>query len=194
MASVIGQALRDAGRVAIMVMEPATFEGAWLLDLCARHGVGARPAPEPTAELLDALGGDEEAARLGQGDAEARRQGLLTSHPANRTALLLSPAPRALLLPLGDVPASVVDGHRGGWTAPDPVRALAEAAGGIRALDAGLHRWLDRRETFADATEGLPDAVARELRCDIRRARFFRLRAGLVPKLGHRTIGHDLQF
>lgn len=194
LASAIAQALRDSGRVAIMVMEPSSFEGAWLLDLCERKGVAARPAPEPSAALLEVIGGDEEAARLALGEAEARREGLLASHPANRTALLLSAAPRAPLLPLGDVPASVVDRHRGGWTAPDAVRDLADAAGGIHALDACLHRWLDRREAFDIATERLPDAVARDLRCGIRRARFFRLRAGLVPKLGYRTMGHDLQF
>lgn len=193
LSGVLAQALRDSGRAAIMIQDAGTPEGELLASLCARYGVPAEPAPEPSLALVAALGDDVLAARV-TAEVEGGRRSLLLAHPANRTALLLAEPPPAPLLPLGDVPASLVDSMSGAWTAPPSVRELAEAAGGVAALDACLFRWLERRESFEVAAASLPAAVARELRCRIDRGRFFRRRAGLVPKLGHRTIGHDLQI
>jgi hypothetical protein len=119
---------------------------------------------------------------------------VVRAHPASRTALLLDAVPAAPLLPLGDVPASVVSRWTGDWTGTTGLRSLAAQAGGIDALDAGLARWLDERYDYEVALAGLPADVVQAVRQRFEAGRFGRRRAGLVPKLGHRTIGHDLRI
>ncbi|HEX8453390.1 MAG TPA: hypothetical protein VF647_14905 [Longimicrobium sp.] len=118
-------------------------------------------------------------------------EGVLTAHPANKTELLLGAAlPPEPLLPLGDLYASEVANLCGGWSASPEVRALAESAGGVEALDSALRRWLDGRDAGALVT--LPGKVAEEVTRRFRAGRAARLAPRIVPKLGTRTLGVDL--
>jgi hypothetical protein len=113
--------------------------------------------------------------------------------PANKTELLLSDAVEAAdLYPLGDLYASELTPW-GGFV-PDPdIEALAREAGGIDRMDAALRRLLDERRPADAAFADLPhirDAVMTRLQ----KTRFRRAHAGLVPKLGARTIGIDLHI
>ena len=128
---------------------------------------------------------------------EARRmkarllEGALAAHPANKTELLLNAAlPPEPLLPLGDLYASEVAALCGGWSASAEVRALAEAAGGVEALDSALRRWLDGRDPAG--LDALPADAAEQVRRRFRAGRAARLAPRIVPKLGTRTLGVDL--
>jgi hypothetical protein len=172
---VVVAAVREARAAGVVVLESETPEGrmlaAWLED-------------------GQALGADRvwRAAPLASNVHEAA----LTAHPCNRTALLLGGRlPLADLLPLGDVYASEAAVLAGGWSAPAPVRELAERAGGIEVIDAALRRWLDQRHDAATALAPL-GAAGPELARLFDEGRWFRLRQRLVPKLGQRTLGVDL--
>lgn len=121
-------------------------------------------------------------------------EGGLRAYAANRTALLLDGIPDAEILPLGDVPASAIAAWTGAWTGSEIVRGLADAAGGIDRLDAALGLWLDARHPFEVAFADLPAPVRDGIHLRFARGRLARRRAGIVPKLGHRTIGHDLSL
>jgi hypothetical protein len=118
-------------------------------------------------------------------------EGALAAHSANKTELLLGAAlPPEPLLPLGDLYASEVASLCGGWSASSEVRALAESAGGVEALDAALRRWLDGRDPAA--LNALPAAAAEQVERRFRAGRAARLASRIVPKLGTRTLGVDL--
>jgi len=117
-------------------------------------------------------------------------EGALTAHPANKTELLLGALPPEPLLPLGDLYASEVAELCGGWSASSEVRALAEDAGGVEALDAALRRWLDGRDPAGLAA--LPAGAAEQVNRRFRAGRAARLAPRIVPKLGTRTLGVDL--
>ena len=117
--------------------------------------------------------------------------GALAAHPAHKTTLLLGPAlPPEPLLPLGDLYASEVAELCGGWSGPEEVRAIADGAGGIGALDAALRLWLDRRDPRG--LDALPPAVAAEVERRFRAGRAARIAPRTIPKLGTRTLGVDL--
>lgn len=115
----------------------------------------------------------------------------LTAHPASKTVLLLAgELPPEPLLPLGDLWATEVRALQGGWSAPEAVTALAEACGGIDALDGALARRVDGRDP--SALDALPAAAAREVRTRLAAGAPSRRWPWLVPKLGVRTLGADL--
>lgn len=117
--------------------------------------------------------------------------GALPAHPASKTALLLGgEIPPEPLLPLGDLWAAEAAEFCGGWSAPAAVRRLAEAAGGIEALDAALRGWIDRRDPAA--LDALPRDAARGVRDAFAAGRASRLAPRVVPKLGTRTLYADL--
>jgi hypothetical protein len=187
---VLRSALREAGASGVVVLEAATPEGSLLRDWCRR----ARIATFDAGNLAFAPGAAERSEwERASARIAAIASNALTAHPANRTELLLGTVPPEPLLPLGDLPASDVarlgDGH---WTGSPEVVTLATAAGGVDALDEVLYRWLERREPLGRAAAGQPIELAREIRCRFEATSFARQRAGLVPKLSHRTIGHDL--
>jgi hypothetical protein len=190
---VLRERLREEGARAIIVLEPISPEGSLLLRWCESEGLPAEaaeaPRREPGTDSIDALELERAAAR-----SRARRIDALTANPLNRTALLLAVPPPEPLLPLGDVPASRVARWMGDWSAPGSVRALADAAGGIERLDAVLHDWLDRRVDMMAAFAALTGDAAQAVQTAFRRGRAARRATGLVPKLGWRTVGHDLRF
>ena len=118
-------------------------------------------------------------------------EGVLCAHPANKTALLLGgELPPEPLLPLGDLWATDVAALAGGWSAPPEVAALAEAAGGIDALDSALRRRIDGRD--AAGLDGLPREVAGRVRALLAAGAASRRNPRIVPKLGGRTLCIDL--
>lgn len=189
LAAVIGgvmqQALDDARAPALVLIDDGSPEAVLVERLLApvladRFGVLSADGATP-AELLRAW------ARVA-----ATRPGALVAVAANKTAALLGGALPGPLLPLGDVWATQVAELAGGWSAPERVRALAHAAGGIEPLDRALQACVDRRQPAADAFAGLPEGQRGTLLALWEDTRFARRRLGLVPKLGTRTIGTDL--
>ena len=163
---VVKQTLTDNGAEAVILMDPESIEGTFLTLMFDYTGI-------KTAEYADAAT-------------------TLTVHPANKTALLVgSFIPRVDILPLGDVYASQLQDLVGEWWGDEQVTGLAKAAGGIEALDAVLAAYIDHRGLVAELT-GVTDDVCDVVLAALGRTRFRRARAGIVPKLGTRTIGVDL--
>ena len=190
---VLRQAVEDAGSAGIVVLDDGTPEAAlcvrWSTQALGKDAVWAiTPALDSVTEDLT----EHVEAHRCAGRLEAVRRDALLAHPANKTALLLGGRlPPEPLLPLGDLYASDVARLAGGWAAPPFVAELAEAAGGVPALDEMLKMLLDQRYD--------PELLIRELGDPaplvwnaLRAGRFCRRRPGLVPKLGLRTIGIDL--
>ncbi len=198
--AVARQALIDRGAERVALLDDGSPEAALAArflaaalgrDAVVRVSVEARQV-EPLLHLLLRSGVTEE--RLHD---EGRRikarvlEGALTAHPANKTELLLGAAlPPEPLLPLGDLYASEVAALCGGWSASAGVRALAEAAGGVEALDAALRRWLDGRDPAG--LDALPADAPEQVKRRFRAGRAARLAPRIVPKLGTRTLGVDL--
>jgi len=180
---------RIVGSVCAEAAEQAGMAGFLLLD-----------DDSPEAGLLHEWLGTLPGLRLWRsggaaGNVHEQRAALpaLVTSPANRTALLLGGMlPLADLLPLGDLWASQVAALAGGWSAPPAVRRLADAAGGVKVLDARLEAMLDGRRPTDEALAGLPDEVAGAIAQHYHAGRFSRLRPRLVPKLSARTLGMDL--
>lgn len=169
---VLRQALRDSGRRRFALLRPETPEG----ELLAAMLSDALPRTR-----LDGV----------QPDSPADDDALLLD-PGNKTALVFAPARfRAPLLPLGDLYAGQVRALQGGWSAPDEVVALARRAGGVDTLDGYLVARLDERRAPAVAAERLPAAARQPVETAYTEAAWWRRRAGLVPKIGPRTLGVD---
>jgi hypothetical protein len=165
-AGVIREALASTDNTAIVLLDAESAEGALLARICAD---GAIPLAEYT------------------GSASA-----LTAHPANKSALLVGGfVPRVDLLPLGDLYASQIETLTGEWSGDDQLHDAAAQAGGITELDGILMRLIEGR-TDPRAMTDVPTALCDGILAALQRTRFRRGRAGLVPKLGTRTIGVDL--
>lgn len=197
-AAVARQALTDwkARRIALIDdgSPEAELAGRWLGEALAN---GALLRVRPDADALESVLRIVGASPVRDAEVEARRvfarlvPDSLAALPANKTALLLGgPLPPEPLLPLGDLYASEVQSLVGGWSAPAPVRALAEGAGGIDALDRALHSWFDGRDP--SALDRLPAAVRQDVRSALARGTASRAGLRIVPKLGDRTLGLDL--
>jgi hypothetical protein len=176
---------RGAGRVALLddggpeaALAARILEGALGDGAVARvRGGGAEPSPRHAEERR------RHEARL--------LDGALVAHPASKTALLLGgELPPEPLLPLGDLWASEVAALQGAWSAPEALRALAEACGGVEALDAALARRIDGRDPAG--LDALPEPAAAEVRRRLAAGAASRRWPRLVPKLGARTLGADL--
>ena len=97
-------------------------------------------------------------------------------------------------LPLADLYATQVRALVGDWSAPAEARALIERAGGIDAVDAFLVRHLDERRPLDEAVAAIADRdAAAALAGRFEAGWWWRRRAGVVPKLGGRTLGIDLR-
>jgi hypothetical protein len=165
-AGVVSDALRTTGADAVILLDAESAEGRLL-------GLMLDQAAIPQADYSDV-------------------RGTLTAHPINKTALLVGNfIPRVDLLPLGDLYASQVSMLGGSWTGDEQVNRLAGEAGGIEALDAILMRLIEGRWTPAELRD-VPAALCDGILAALSQSRFRRARAGLVPKLGTRTIGIDL--
>lgn len=197
--AVARQALADRGATRVALLDDGSPEAALAATLLAPT-LGDDAVLRVTVEdaevepLLHLAGPDTPRARVHD---EARRtrarllDDVLAAHPANKTELLLAAAlPPEPLLPLGDLYASEVHALCGGWSAPPEVRALAEAAGGVEALDAALRRWLEGRDPRG--LDALPGDVAEQVKRRFRAGRAARIAPRTIPKLSTRTLGVDL--
>jgi hypothetical protein len=196
--AVARQALADRGLRRIALLDDGGPEAA----LAAR--LLARTLGEDTVLRIAADGADVEPfLPLADGvprwmvEEEIRRlrarltEGALPAHPASKTVLLLrGELPPEPLLPLGDLWATDVAALAGGWSAPPDVLTLAEAAGGLGALDAALRGWIDGRD--ATALDRLPRDVAEDVRARLAAGNASRRNPRTVPKLGGRTLCIDL--
>ena len=112
---------------------------------------------------------------------------------ADKTALLLGEVPHADVLPLGDLYHSQLVTLIGPFEPPESLRELAAQCGGTETLDRILQRFFDERIPWDRAAADLSAGARGDLRDRLDAARFKRTRVGLVPKLGARTLGIDLQ-
>jgi hypothetical protein len=196
--AVARQALADRGLHRIALLDDGGPEAALAARLLATtlgddavvrvttDGAGVEPfVPHPPA--VPRWRADEELRRF-----RARlMEGVLPAHPASKTALLLrGELPPEPLLPLGDVWATDVAALAGGWSAPPQVAAVAEAAGGIEALDDALRGWIDGRDRAA--LDRLPREAAERIRALLAAGSASRRNPRIVPKLGGRTLCLDL--
>ncbi|HEX6038216.1 hypothetical protein [Longimicrobium sp.] len=196
--AVARQALADRGAARIALLDDGGPEAALAARLLERalddgavvrvtaDGAGVEPfLPHPGAVPRWRV--EDEARRL-----RARlMDGVVAAHPANKTALLLGgELPPEPLLPLGDLWATDVAAMAGGWSAPPEVGALADAAGGIEALDDALRRRIDGRDPRG--LDRLPRDVAERIRILLAAGSAARRVPRIVPKLAGRTIGIDL--
>ncbi len=115
----------------------------------------------------------------------------LSFDAANKTELLLGDGgERVDLYPLGDLYGSELMAFAE-VRPSETVARLADLAGGLPELDAVLRHLLDERRdpdtAFAHAP-GLREPLLGRLHA----TRFRRAQAGIIPKLGARTIGIDL--
>jgi hypothetical protein len=201
-AAVVGavarQALADRGATRVALLDdggPEAELAARLLastlgvDAVARITV-ADAEMESVLHLAPEVSGERMAEEMRRMRARLAADAL-PAHPANKTALLLGgDLPPEPLLPLGDLWTSEVAALAGGWSAPEPVRRLAESAGGIDALDHALRGCLDTRDPAA--LDALPPDAARAVRRALAAGRPSRLHPRIVPKIGARTLGVDL--
>lgn len=184
---VVEEAVRSAGCVGLVIMDDGSPEAKLLSDWCRRSLGEARVwlAHGPDSA-------DQESLRL-TARVLAREKNALPAHSANKTALLLGrQIPPEPLLPLGDLYATQVAALTGGWSAPPEVLEMAEQANGIDALDNALRAMFEAGKPVQDALSGLPEPARGPFLEAVRRGRFWRERAGLIPKLSTRTIGIDL--
>ena len=184
---VVEEAVRSAGCTGLVIMDDRSPEAKLLSAWCRRSLGDARVW---LAQVPDSA--DEESLRM-TARVLAREQNALPAHPANKTALLLGrQIPPEPLLPLGDLYATQIAALTGGWSAPPEVLEMAEQANGIDALDDALRAMFEARKPVQDALSHLPEPARGPFLEAVRRGRFWRERAGLIPKLSTRTIGIDL--
>jgi hypothetical protein len=170
---VLAEALRVTSRSGILITCAGSPEGRLLMGWCESF----LQAPVRTSETPDDVPAGE----------------LLAANPVNKTALLLGNTfPCERLLPLGDLYASQVRELTGGYNLPEEVQQLVRSAGGIDPLDRALQLHFEAWTPAVEVAAQLPDAARGPFLEAVQAGRFWRERAGLVPKLGARTIGMDL--
>jgi hypothetical protein len=204
--AVLDAAVRTAGCDGIVILNDGSPEARLLDDWCRRTlgetRVWSASVPDggPATSDLEAL---RFAART-----MANERNALTANPANKTALLLGRAiPPEPLLPLGDLYATQIEAMTGSWSvppevlelvdsalkfAPNHARADIKPASGIHEVDEALRALFEGWQPAQDAVSGLPEPCRGPFLEAVRRGRFWRERAGLIPKLSTRTIGIDL--
>jgi hypothetical protein len=178
----LSEALGAGGLVTVHLEDPGLESVLQLVRTVA--GRGADRSGETPGGVLDTA---NEVRRL-----FARLvPGAVPANPVNKTALLLGGSlPPEPLLPLGDLYASEIQSLTGRWSAPQSVRSLAQACGGIERLDTALREYIDRRDP--DGLAMLDARIRNEVLSALGAGRASRVSGLIVPKLGSRTLGADL--
>lgn len=202
---VVSQAVRESGARGVAVLDDGSPEArllcAWLGtrlkegELVVVDRARAAPVARTLEDVCSPHPGLEEEALRALARGLALHGELLVANASNKTTLLLGGLlPPDPLLPLGDLYASEVAAMAGACTVPEPVERLATAAGGIEVVDRALWRYLERREPPDAAFATLGPALAAELRALLGRGCWSRMHGRIVPKLGERTLGVDLEL
>jgi len=154
------------------------------------------------ADSLEAIEGGDPSETVARSKEEAcraaariiaHREGLIPISAANKTELIwaehLPPEP---LLPLGDLYASQIHALAGACTAPPPLTDIEPAR--LKAVDKAIAQVVDggvRPDTaFAELPSELRDAAHSALRRSVWKGTL----PPIVPKLGRRTLGLDLEL
>lgn len=201
---VVREALRKTGAVGVVVAGGGPERS--LLERWLVYGGVEATAASPRAmalaqELLLAIAGVPDGGavpwphgpRVLASVALARKENLLLLGTDTKTHLLLSPTlPHASILPLGDLYASDLLEMEGACGVPPCLEGVDPKV--LRAVDEGLHSWL---ESFMEPTEAL-SRVEEPLRSrlletlqEVRRRWIPRY---LVPQLRGPTLGIDLDL
>lgn len=195
--AVARQALADRGRTRIALIDDGSPEALLAFRVLGGQLGEDRVERVTLAEhLVGEVARETEADRMQAAEVVQRMlarlvDDALPADPANKTALLLGgELPPEPLLPLGDLWATDVLALQGGWSAPAEIEEMAEAAGGIEALDGALRRLVDGRDP-AGLDDLDPDVAAR-VRAMLAAGSASRRHPRIVPKLGARTLCADL--
>lgn len=122
----------------------------------------------------------------------SREAASLTVTASSKTALLLAGPDQAVdLAPLGDLYFSEIARFCRGCRLTGSVAEFSKAAGSPEILDDCLRKLLDERRSPHAAFAAAPHLREPVLR-RLQQTRFRRGRAGIIPKIGPRTIGIDL--
>jgi hypothetical protein len=150
-----------------------------------------RDSGRASLRLLGEPGPESELIERWCGTRFSREAASLTVSSASKTVLLLAGLEQPVdLLPLGDLFATEV--QRFCRARPSgSVAEIANAAGGLEIVDDCLRKLLDERRDPDAAFAAVPHLREPVLR-RLQQTRFRRARAGIIPKLGARTIGIDL--
>jgi hypothetical protein len=125
------------------------------------------------------------------GQRFSRDAASLTVSSFSKTSLLLAGVDQPVdLSPLGDLYASDIT-HFCRCRLSGSAAEFANAAGGAEILDDCLRKLLDERRD-ADAAFAAAPQIREPLLRRLEQTRFRRARAGIIPKIGARTIGIDL--
>lgn len=197
---VVDSALRERGAGGVVLAGPESPERRLLVRwLGERAVVPADEAVAPVREVLAAAAPDappqvlEVEARRAVARARAAAEGLLCAAEIHKTTLVLASAlPPEPVLPLGDVWASEVEAAAGACTVPAPLEGLV-APDAIASVDGALRAHLESGVALEEALAPLESAVRERLADLLRRRPWGRFRMPLVPKLGARTVGIDLE-
>lgn len=159
------------------------------------------PDEERVERVRDALSGVhpdappvavEEEARRAVARTLAAAEGLVCASVLHKTALVLGDGlPPEPLLPLGDVWASEVAAVAGGCTLPAVLEGVEPAT--LAAVDRALRACLEEGRDREHALAPLESALRERLADLLARRRWGRFRTPVVPKLGPRTVGIDLE-
>ncbi|UCC26303.1 MAG: hypothetical protein JSU98_04210 [Gemmatimonadales bacterium] len=184
---VVTQALRTRSLEGVVVAWPPSPEGA-LLARWLRPTMSVRVGePNRVAGLVDAAGGDADAAWLAWGVSTARRDRLLVVHPGHKSLVLLD-APLSPCFPLGDLWAHQLEAWAGATTVPRALAGLGRAA--FREVEEALRLGLDEGAGTRTALATLPVETALRVRRSLETGRYA-VRPPLIPKLSPWTPGVD---
>lgn len=204
--AVVAEAIREADARGVVLASSPRPETALLERWFAAAAITVKmPAAEVVRAVADSLeaslGGDasepvarsSEEARRAAARVVANHEGLIPVSAANKTELIwaerLPPEP---LLPLGDLYASQIHALAGDCTVPPPLADIEPHQ--LRAVDEAMARVVDdgiRPDVaFAELSPELRDAVISAMR----RSAWKGTLPPVVPKLGRRTLGVDLEL
>ncbi|GMR12765.1 MAG: hypothetical protein BMS9Abin29_0958 [Gemmatimonadota bacterium] len=204
--AVVAGAIREAGANGVVLassLRPETeLLERWFSAAAITVKLPDAEVVQGVAKSLEASLGGDASARLARPSQEARRaaarvignrEGLISISAANKTELIwaerLPPEP---LLPLGDLYASQIHALAGACTAPPPLTDLEPER--LRVVDEAIAQVVDDGVhpdvAFAKLPAGLRDAA----HAAMRRSAWKGPLPPIVPKLGRRTLGVDLEL
>ena len=204
--AVVAEVIREADAHGVVLASSPRPETALLERWFTAAAITVRI---PDAEIVRVVADSLEASLAGDAsEAEARsneeahraaarvianREGLIPVSAANKTELIWSERlPPEPLLPLGDLYASQIHTLAGACSAPPPLVDIEPDR--LRAVDKALAQVVDHGVR--------PDIAFAELPSELRDAAFFAMQRSawkgtlppVVPKLGRRTLGVDLEL